>query len=575
MAVQFDYTSIKNRIKDRLRQTVEWQDILYYSVNERLIDMFANELEYSMRYDEFLTREAKWNLARNISSLLSQNEFFNYTPHRKQGAVGELKVSTSSTYAGTHPYNVNIPIYTSFSTDDGITFTSYEASVLGTSDNYIDVPIVQGIPKTKTYVASGIIYEEVRIDNTSIENNYYTILVNGEEYTELADIRLAELSTSKVFTIKNLVDWSGVKITFGNDIFGRKLANGDTVTIQYIETLGDKGDVTSSDLITNVDDEITDGNNDIVTLYCTNVEAISGGTTYEDIESIRVKAPRHYTTRDRAISIPDYKSLLEELSYVSKAAVWGETEYNEINGNPPGTYVPLQENVVNLSCLSTTGGNITSAQQDLIRTELNLKKPPTDIIQFSDIDVIYVTFTVDAYISNRAYTENFVRSGIITGLSTRYDIHNMEFKEFIYQSDYICLIDQVEGVNHHYTELSYYKTFDFASAYAATVDLGIEDITTGTVKVYVKLDSGSYDLVATDDGNYPNGGWTFESGYAGSGALSYLTGSANITITSGLTLDYTRYTIKVEFESDAVDLELTLPNQIVSYGSSSITITYM
>lgn len=574
MAVQFDFNSIKERIKSRLQQTTEWKDILYYSANERLIDMFANELAFCMQYDEYLTRESKFNLARNTSSLLVATEFFNYTPHRKQGAIGNVRVSTSNSFDATHPYSVTIAGYNSFSTPNGSTVTAYESSILGTSDNYVDVPVVQGTPKTKTYIASGSTYEEVTIRNNSIDNNYYAVMVNGIEYTEVSGIRLAEESTSQVYTVRNLTDWSGVKFTFGNGIFGRKLQAGDIVTVKYIETEGDLGDISSTGLVTNVDDEYTDGSGAEITLYCTNTVNITGGTDYEDKESIRANAPRVYTTQDRAVSIQDYITILENLSYVSKATVWGETEYNVQNGNAPGTYVPSQENVVNISCLSSSSTPITTVQQTLIRDVLNLKKSPTDIMQFTDPAIIYINFVIDAVISSKSYTENFVRSGIISILESTYNISNWTFKKFVRQSDYIALIDGVEGVDYHYSSINFHALFTFSQAYESTMNIAVEDLSIGSIKLYVKLNDGSFDLVAVEDSNYPSGNWIFESGYAGSGTINYLTGNTNVIITSGLTSDYTNYELKLEFESDPVDLELTLANQIVDYGESTITLNY-
>ena len=74
----FDFDSVKKRLQDRLKAKTSWANILFFSTNERIIDIVAEEIAYSMQYDEMLTRESKWNLAQQITSIMSENQFFNY-----------------------------------------------------------------------------------------------------------------------------------------------------------------------------------------------------------------------------------------------------------------------------------------------------------------------------------------------------------------------------------------------------------------------------------------------------------------------------------------------------------------
>jgi hypothetical protein len=573
MAVEFTFDAIRNRVLANLRSQEEWKDILYHSTNLRLIDAFAKELQYVANYGDILAYETNWNLALNTSSLLAQVDFFNYTPYRKIGATGTIRLSTVSTFDSTYPLEIQIPKYTVFSNGNDIYYCTIADEILFTDQTYIDVDVVQGIPRSFEYTASGLPYESIFVENDSLENVVFDFNVNGVEWDTIDNIRLADDGDDLVYTIKNKIDFSGVIIRTGNDYFGKKLVSGDSIVFNYVETLGSDGNVLSTGLITTVESTLTDSMGTEVTMYCTNTDALSGGQDYEELESIRANAPRFYQTGDRAIGLIDYQVILEAYSYITKANAWGETEYNIDNGNPVGTYIAPEENVIHVVGLTTASGSITSAQQTTIRDDINLFKPPTDIIQFEETLITYLIFNTTAYISDRSYTGSQVRQNIEDALEARYTASLMDFKDNLYFSDYISLIDQVTGVDHHTTTVDIYVLKSFSTAYEADISPYIQNITASTAYVYIKdTMSSTYTLIATDDGS---GGWNFEVGYTGGGSIVYATGEANIIVTSGLTATYGDYTLKLEFEIDDDDVLLTKRNQIALYGESNITTSYM
>ena len=168
--LKFDFDSIRLRLIDRLKAKNSWKDILYFGAQTRLIDSISEELSYDMQYDEFLSREIKWDTARQRSSLITEARFFNYSPYRKTGAFGNLKVGVDALFATTHPFTIEIPKYSLFSTASGVNFVCSETTSLVPGSASVDVPIVQGNPRTQTFSAVGIDYEKFLIDNASVEN---------------------------------------------------------------------------------------------------------------------------------------------------------------------------------------------------------------------------------------------------------------------------------------------------------------------------------------------------------------------------------------------------------------------
>lgn len=594
----YDRDSILERLKDKLKTKLDSKEIILFSTNAYILEVAAEEFEDVVGYDENLLREAIWDFAQNYSSIFGQAGFFNYKPHRKMGASGTLRLSSSPTFNGGHAYNITVPAFSKFIGGDYI-FTNPSDLTIPTQARYLTVPIVQGIPKTvSTEITSaaypnGTLYAAINIKNDSIENKYYSVFVNGKQWTEVSMIRLAESGLSEVFCIKTFPDYSGIQIKFGNGVFGKKLSVGDIVVFNFIETAGLNGNVLSSGVITEVGSAFYDERGIEVKLYCTNTDIIANGKGNEELEDIRTNAPQAYQTSDRAISTGDYKTLIKKSGFVDRVIVWGEKEINEDAGNKPGTYVPTTENLIyitgfNVHPSTGLGLTLTDSDEEGIRDYLNDRKGSTDILQFVDVEFVYITFHINAVISDRTYTSEDVRANIFSTLQNTYNLTNATFKKNLYFSDYYRVLDNVDGVDHHVTTLSFSETFLFDSAYEFTANLHLASINPGTVSLKVRNQTNElpWTEIATDDSNgnivgvlidplNPLGGY-----YNLPGAyISYEDGAiGKLIVTSGLELGYSGYEIRIDFEIDNAEevgnLVLTKRQQILSYYDASITLSF-
>lgn len=355
-----------------------------------------------------------------------------------------------------------------------------------------------------------------------------------------------------------------------------------------METRGEWGNILSSANVTKVESSFVDANSVPVTLFCTNNNVLTGGDTYEEKEEIKVNAPRSYQTGDRAISRNDYSTIILRSGLVDKVSVWGEKEVNEDQGNPPGTYLPQDENLVyvsafNIDPITAEGTEISEATKTAIRDELNEVKGPTDIVQFVDTEFIGVVFYTTVSVSDKSYTLEQVRSNVETALRNTYSLNSTGFRTDLYFSDYYALIDNTAGVNHHRTTLSFNSPTRFNSAYVFDLELNINNISPNSVKIYVRDTPNSDDwvLIAEDDGSTNIIGTPIDPNNPSSptyelpGAkINYADGfGGEIIVTFGLTENYTNYDIRIDFEledSEDGDLLLTKRQQIFSYYNSEI-----
>ncbi|KKM77099.1 hypothetical protein LCGC14_1373470 [marine sediment metagenome] len=573
--MDFDVTSIKNRIIGYLQSTVSWATILLFGTNTRLIDAVTEEVHNLAKYDEYLTRETKWTLAQNKTSLIVQSDILRYKPHRKIGAIGTIKVSSSSTFDSIYALNIPVPKYTVFSNDDDIKVSTTIGENLLASESYRELAVVQGTPKTATFIANGDNYETFTISNDSFASAYYEIYVNDVLWTEVNDLRSSS-SIDTDYEFNNLLDFTGIKIKMGNDIFGKKLANGDVILIKYIETLGIEGNVLSTGIITTVESTITDIDDEKVELYCTNTVRIDGGLGVEALEDIRTDAPTIFQAGNRASAKEDYKIIAKQHEYVYKITCWGVYEYNLDNNLDLWTFLDNEENVVNLSAITSGGLNLTDAQKSVVITYLNNFKSPTDIVQFTDVEFIYMIFNVQTFVLDRSNPLSTVKAAILANLLTEYDYTTMDFEINVYETNWKSFIEDIIGVDHHTSYIEIYGLYTFESAYQSSFALSLFPVTESTIKIYISTDEETYTLIGTDDGL---GEFTEESGYDLVGStINYETGAILLIVGSGLDETYTDYTIKVIYRIDDDDLEFNKRYQyfrIANSAEQNITIEYI
>ena len=590
--MKFDYDSVLARLKARVLSKLDGENLLLFSTNSAFLEAAAEEFADADMYDEFLTREAVWETAQGYNSIMKQVSFYDYKPHRKVGSTGYIRVSTSKTFDGSWGTNITIPKFTQMS-GGGLTFLSKESTYLAANADYVDIPVIQGEKTEKTVEITSTAYPELRyaaivIKDPDIENSLYSVKVNGVLWTEVNSIRLATSNEDLYYTLQTLSDFSGVEITFGNGVFGKKLEYGDIVTFEYLQTKGEDGNVLSGGIITSVDTALKDESGTDVELFCTNLDALVGGSDYESVESIRSTAPLSFQTGNRAISSSDYATLIKQTNLVDKVQVWGEKEINEDAGNKPGTYVEASENLIYITGIAIDpetgiGLPLSESSKSLIREALNDKKGTTDILQFVDTQVVYVTFESEVYISNTKYSSEQVIGNVHNALASEYSLSEAAYKKNLYFSDYYKTIDAAEGVDHHRTTLSFSEFFKFSSAYLVSMNINLANIMPGTVKLYIRdtAADGEWSQLGHDNGSgiligdQINPDDPSQGSYdLNSATISYIDGAiGDIIITYGLNQPFSNYEIRVDFalqDSEEGDLNLKYRQQLFAYYKDKI-----
>lgn len=195
------------------------------------------------------------------------------------------------------------------------------------NDEDVFLNIIEGEYAELQHVAVGVPLEKIELDNTSaIENGNITVKVNGVPYKE-ADSLYDMPKGSKGFLTKNGIG-NQVDVIFGNDVFGVQLKEGDVVSVRYIITHGEDGNVSSESMF-EIDSGVygSDGTpvsiNDYAHISISN--GFQLGSNGEHIETTRLMAGM--SSRSMVFVRPEnlqaYLSRLTILSYIN---VWSEPD---------------------------------------------------------------------------------------------------------------------------------------------------------------------------------------------------------------------------------------------------------
>ncbi len=303
---------------------------------------------------------------------------------------------------------------------------------------------------------------------------------------------------------------------------------------------------------------------------------------------IKANAPRSFETGNRAISSLDYEILFKKTGIVDNVHVWGEQEINEDRGNPPGTYVEASENLIYITGYTIDpqtllGITITEANKQIIRSFLNDKKGTTDILQFVDTQIIYVTFRPVVYIKDTRYTPEQVREFVHNALVAEYSVYQGKYKVGLFFSDYYAVIDNAVGVDHCTCTLGLSEILLFSSAYEFSTNIHLNNINKNSVSIKIKNDAtgmGWQEMAHDDGGGNLVGSPVDPANPSGDqfqlpgATINYLDGSiGDVIVTFGLSEPFANYQMRIDFELDDIeggDLKPTLRNQLFAWYADEI-----
>lgn len=327
---ELEFAQIKENLKNFLRNQSEFTD---YDFEGSGLNVILDLLAYNTQYNALLAHmnlnEVFIDTAQQRKSVVSHASLLGYTPSSARAAKAILTVNVLGDSVS--PETLQIPAgftLTSSSSQGAISFVtrnSYTATKSPGTNIYTfsGVEVFQGSLRRVRYrVDAQKELPKYRIPSENVDTitlgvNVYdsASAVTFRPYTFFEDITQIR-SNSEVYYLNE--DARGFfEVSFGDDVLGRKLTEGQIVEIFYIETGGEIGNGITA---------MTPNNSvEGYTVQSVSVTSRSqGGTEKEGIESIRFNAPLGFANQNRAVTTKDYKSLIiNRFPSLEDVTVWG------------------------------------------------------------------------------------------------------------------------------------------------------------------------------------------------------------------------------------------------------------
>lgn len=392
---ELDFANIKQSLKTFMQAQDEFSDYDFEgSALSVLLDTLAYNTHYNAVLAHMLANESFLDSAIKRSSVVSIAKSLGYTPRSRRSSTAyvDFSLTPATVYTDTTYTLSRNSVFTSVV--DGTSYNFYPAedvlatlqTIDGTDQFFFDnLQLKEGIRVSNSFiidsntVSGPLTIPNVNIDTTSLrvrvqQSSSDISLETFMESTSILDLK----STSRAFFVEEGHDGKYI-IRFGDDVFGKKLEEGNIVIIDYIVSSAAAPNGAKSFRIANT---LTGG--DEVKAF-DNITAAVNGAEKESIDSIRKTAPIYNQTKERMVTSADYKSMiLADNPSIESVSVWGG------ENNDPPIY-----GKVFISLDPIAGQIITDEVKDNIVTSLISPRAPVAILpEFVDPEYTYIGLKV-------------------------------------------------------------------------------------------------------------------------------------------------------------------------------------
>ena len=468
-----DFNDLKTQIKDYLRSNSNFTDFDFEGSNfSVLIDLLAYN-SYTTAYNTNMAVNESFldsaTLRDNITALARN---IGYVPRSKRSAIAKISFSIDTTgFLDVKSVTLNAGIVALgavaggsyiFSIPEDITVP---VNVFGVA-NFSEISIYEGSFFSKSFIVDDsqpnqrFIIPNANVDTTSIRVSVTDII--NEEY-ELYQNIFNTNSTSKIFLVQEVED-ERYELLFGDNVFGKKPANGSSIFASYIITNGKESNGAANFTFAGI---LSDNNQNRITKGISRITTIlpaENGDDIEPIDSIKYLAPRVYSSQYRAVTSNDYKGLIPSIfPNVESVSAYGGDELD-----------PPEYGKVFISIKPRQGKFLSKISKEEIKKKLKQYTIAGIKPEIIDLKYLYVELNTSIYYDKSAVSNiSNLQSDVINTLrtyGTSFEINNFGGR-FKY-SKVSSLIDSVSSsITSNITKVKIRRDLQPAYNKAATYEL--------------------------------------------------------------------------------------------------------
>ena len=434
-----DFDTIKLNLKAFLQDQPEFSD---YNFEGSGFSVLLDTLAYNTHYLGFnanmVANEMYLDSADVRKNVVSLAKMLGYTPSSAKSPTAVVDITLNNANGS------------SVTMDKGTTFS---ATVDNTEYNFVTNEDIAMSPADGIYKFSNVtLYEgtlvnfKYTVDSTDVDQRFVIPNINADTSTLKVTVQTSISDTTQsVYTLatglKSLnntskayflseTDTGKFEVYFGDDILGKKLADGNIVTLDYIvSNLEDANGITNFTAKGSVG-----GFSDVTVVTKTSAQ---GGSIPETKESIRFNAPLQYTSQDRAVTTTDYETLVRSIypNATSISAWGGEDDETPIYG------------VVKIAVKGQSGVPLTNATKLDIVTKLKSYNVASVRPEIIDPIITSVVLVINAKFdkNSTAKTADTLKSEIVDAI-TNYNKNTLTAFDGVFRYSKVTgLIDDVDN----------------------------------------------------------------------------------------------------------------------------------
>ena len=451
---ELDFENIKSSLKRFLSNQTQFKDYDFEGSSMAvLLDLLAYNTHYLAYNANFVANEMFMDTAQLRSSVASLAKLVGYTPNSARAPVADLQLVINDGTGST----ITIPAGTKFSSSiDGLTYTFvtvgdhvvqpvdgvYTAQSLNV---YEGTYVSYNYTNDSTDIDQRFLIPSDRVDTTTIKVAVQNSASDVTTTTYSKATSITELdSTSKVYFLQEAEDGQ-YEIYFGDGVIGKKLDDGNIISISYVVTNKTEANGATSFSLSGSISGFTD-----VTITVNS--SAQGGAEPESLQSIKTSSANFYASQDRAVTVEDYKSKTKQLyANVQSVSAWGGEDND----------VPFYGRVY-ISILPTSGSNLTESTKSRIITDLKKYSVAsvTPVIVDPEITNIILRSSIKFDAGATTKVADAIKSDVITTI-TNYNANTLQsFDNMFRHSKMTGLIDDTdESILSNVTTVQLRKSF--------------------------------------------------------------------------------------------------------------------
>ncbi|WLW37717.1 baseplate wedge subunit [Synechococcus phage S-8S55] len=417
---QLDFEQIKSTIRDYLRSNSNFTDFDFEGSNMSiLIDTLAYNTYINSYNANMIANEAFLDSATLRENIVSLVRNIGYVPKSRRAAQARINFNVD---LGTGVTKSAVTLKAGLVAIGDYQNTNYTFSI----EEDITNPVQNGIVNFTVTVKEGTYLTKEFVVDTSQPNQRYiipnayvdtsTIVVSVKDTRtstrsrvwKLVDNIVGSTPTTEQYLIQEVQD-EKYELLFGDGQFGKRLENGNVVSVSYITTNGSTGNgvknfAFAGQLIDNDGVSVSSGISRILT-----EQSSANGSEIESVSTIKNLAPRFYAAQYRAVTASDYEAIIPTV-YSNAESV---TAYGGEQSSPP------QFGKVFISIKPKNGQFISDFDKRFILDKLKSYGVAGIKPEFIDLKFLYVELNSTIYYNPNAIdSASTVRTLVSDTLST-------------------------------------------------------------------------------------------------------------------------------------------------------------